>query len=306
MNPELIATCWTSAGDAAPGRPDESSPVAIADRISMISRSGWSGIGLVHSDLMKARDTIGYDGLSRMIREAGIDIVEVEFLNGWWATGSEREESDRVRADLFEAAKALGAPHIKVGAGMAGDDVLPLAHLASAYADLADEAAESGIELALEATPFSHLKTIHEAIDMVGRSDNPAAGLMVDIWHTAKTGVPHDELWKIVPMERVHAVEIDDGFHATPGTLFEDSTNNRAYSGEGEFDTPGFIRCALEAGWDGPWGVEIISAEHRSLPASEGLKRAYETARACFPDDAPSHHATGMPSAESPTPSSHH
>ena len=41
-----------------------------------------------------------------MIREAGIDIVEVEFLNGWWATGAERAESDIQRAELFEAAKA--------------------------------------------------------------------------------------------------------------------------------------------------------------------------------------------------------
>jgi sugar phosphate isomerase/epimerase len=283
MPPQLIATCWVSAGDAAPGRPDESSPVGIAERISLISQTGWAGIGLVHADLLKARDTIGYDELARMIREAGIGIVEVEFLNDWWATGAERSVSDQIRADLFEAAKALGAPHMKVGAGMADEDVLPLPHLASAFADLAAEAQEAGIKLALEATPFSHLKTIHEAIEVVSRCDSPSGGLMIDIWHTAKTGVPHEELWKSVPMERVHAVEIDDGFHATPGTLFEDSTNNRAYCGEGEFDTPGFVRAALNAGWTGPWGVEIISATHRGLPVLEGLQKARDTALACFP-----------------------
>lgn len=281
--PQLIATCWVSAGDAAPGRPDESSAVAIADRISMVGRTGWAGIGLVHADLMKARETIGYDELSRLIREAGIGIVEVEFLNDWWATEMERTASDRIRADLFEAAKALGAPHMKIGAGMADDDVLPLSTLVGAFADLAAEAEEAGIKLALEATPFSHLKTIHQAIDIVGHSDSPFGGLMVDIWHTAKTGVSHEELWRIVPMDRVHAVEIDDGFHATPGTLFEDSTNNRAYCGEGEFDTRGSIRGAVDAGWTGPWGVEIISAQHRGLPVLEGLTTARDTALACFP-----------------------
>jgi sugar phosphate isomerase/epimerase len=283
MNPELIATCWVSAGDAAPMRADEVSPVPLPERIAAVARTGWAGIGLVYADLVKARETIGYDGLSRLIREAGIGIVEVEFLNDWWATGAERSASDRIRADLFEAAKALGAPHLKVGAGMADDDVLPLPHLASAFADLAAEAEDAGLKLALEATPFSHLKTIQEAIEVVSHSASPSGGLMVDIWHTAKTGVPHDELWKIVPMDRVHAVEIDDGFHATPGTLFEDSTNNRAYCGEGEFDTPGFVRAALDAGWTGPWGVEIISAEHRGLPVLEGLKKARDTALACFP-----------------------
>lgn len=284
MTPELIATCWTSAGDAAPGRPDESSPVDIADRVRMVWETGWAGIGIVHADLVKARETIGYEALAQIIKDAGLDLVEVEFLNGWWATGSEGKESDQIRADLFEAARALGAPHLKVGAGMAGADVLPLAHMASAYADLAAEADAAGLKLALEATPFSHLKTIQEAIDVVERVDTHAAGLMVDIWHTAKVGLSHEELWEILPMDRVHAVEIEDGFRATPGTMFEDSTNNRTYSGMGEFDTRGFIQCALDAGWHGPWGVEIISAQHRSVSAREGLRRAFETTIACFPD----------------------
>lgn len=284
MTPQLIASCWISAGDAAPGRPDERSPLPMAERIASIAQTGWSGIGLVHADLVQARDTIGYAELSRLIREAGIDIVEVEFLNGWWATGPERAESDIHRAELFEAARALGARHIKVGAGMA-DDPLPLATLASAFSDLADEAAESGIRLALEATPFSHLRTTQEAVEVVTRSDSPAAGLMIDIWHTFRGGLSHNDLWDVVPMERVAAVEIDDGYKDVVGTLFEDTINNRAYCGEGDFDTRTFIERTLDAGYQGPWGVEIISAEHRSLPLTEGLKRAYETAIACFPGE---------------------
>lgn len=282
MTPQLTASCWTSAGNVAPDRTDQSSPVALEERISLVAQTGWSGIGLVHADLIKARDTIGYEELSRLIRAAGIDIVEVEFLNGWWATGAERKESDQIRADLLAAAKALGAPHIKVGAGEAVDGMVPLSHLAHAFADLADEAADHGIKLALEATPFSHMKTIHDAVEVVNHSNSPSAGLMVDIWHTAKIGISHEDVWKIVPLDKVTAVEVDDGFRDTPGTLFEDSTNRRAYCGEGEFDTPGFIRATLDAGWTGPWGVEIISEEHRNLPVAVGLKKAYETTIASF------------------------
>ncbi|ETT25559.1 4-hydroxyphenylpyruvate dioxygenase [Rhodococcus aetherivorans] len=283
MKPQLIATCWTSAGDAAPMRPDESSPVPLAERIALIAQTGWSGIGLVHADLLKARDTIGYPELSRMIREAGLEHVEVEFLNDWWTTGDERVAADRLRADLFEAAVALGARHIKVGAGMTYQR-LPLSTMASAFADLADEAAESGIQLALEATPFSHLRTTQEAVEVVTRSDSPSAGLMIDIWHTAKTGLTHEQLWDFVPIERVAAVEIDDGYFETLGTIFEDTINRRTYCGEGDFDTADFVRRTLEAGYQGPWGVEIISAEHRSRPVADGLKRAYDTAMSCFAD----------------------
>ena len=210
MTPELIATCWTSAGDAAPMRLDEASPIPLAERIALVAQTGWSGIGLVHADLVHARRTIGYAELSQLIRDAGINIVEVEFLNDWWTTGEERAASDLLRADLFEAATALGARHIKVGAGLT-ESPLPIATIASAFADLADEAADAGIRLALEATPFSHLRTTHEAVEVVTKSDSPSAGLMIDIWHTYKSGLSHDQLWNVVPIERVAGVEIDDG-----------------------------------------------------------------------------------------------
>jgi sugar phosphate isomerase/epimerase len=282
--PALIATCWTSAGDAAPLREDETSPLPIADRIAAIAQTGWDGIGLVHADLVRARDTIGYGELSRMIDQAGIDIVEVEFLNDWWTTGEERAVSDLVRAELFEAAAALGAYHIKVGAGMT-ENPLPLATIASAFRDLADEAADAGIRLALEATPFSHLRTTEEAVEVVTSTDSPAAGLMIDIWHTYKTNLSHDDLWKLVPIDRVVAVEVDDGFDRTNRTVYDiidDTINCRTYCGRGDFDTATFIRRTIDAGYQGPWGVEIISNEHRRTPVVEGLRTARSTTLDCF------------------------
>jgi sugar phosphate isomerase/epimerase len=282
--PQLIATCWTSAGDAAPLRADEGSPLPLPERITAIAETGWNGIGLVHTDLLHARDTIGYAELSRLIHEAGIDIVEVEFLNDWWTTGQERAVSDLVRAELFEAAAALGASHVKTGAGLA-EHPLPLATIASAFRDLADEAADAGIRLALEATPFSHLRTTQEAVEVVTSSDSPAAGLLIDIWHTVKAGLPHVDLWKVVPMDRVFAVEVDDGFARTNSTVFDivdDTVNHRTYCGRGDFDVVTFIRRTLDAGYEGPWGVEIISDEHRRTPLAEGLRTARTTTLDCF------------------------
>ncbi|MGO1949635.1 MAG: sugar phosphate isomerase/epimerase family protein [Mycobacteriaceae bacterium] len=281
-DPQLLATCWISAGDAAPARGDERSPVPIEDRISLIADTGWSGIGLLHADLVAARDTIGYPALSRLIRDAGIDTVEVEFLEGWWTTGQERVEAEAKKEVLFEAAKALDARHIKVGAGFR-EGSIPLDTMARAYSDLAVEAEGEGLRLALEATPFSYLENTQNAIEVVSRADSPSAGLLVDIFHTAKNGIPNDEVWRMVPMERVAAVEIDDGFFETKGGYFLDGINNRAYPGEAEFDTRTFVEGALKAGWDGPWGVEVISEAHRQLPVREGLEKARDTALNCFP-----------------------
>jgi sugar phosphate isomerase/epimerase len=55
--------------------------------------------------------------------------------------------------------------------------------------------------------------------------------------------------------------------------------HRRRYCGEGSFDLKGIITALRTAGWTGPWGVEILSEEHRLLPVREALRRAADTAR---------------------------
>jgi sugar phosphate isomerase/epimerase len=58
--------------------------------------------------------------------------------------------------------------------------------------------------------------------------------------------------------------------------------NHRRLPGEGEFDIPGYIEACQEVGYDGPWGVEVLSEELRNLPMEEAFQRAYETTAAQF------------------------
>jgi sugar phosphate isomerase/epimerase len=55
--------------------------------------------------------------------------------------------------------------------------------------------------------------------------------------------------------------------------------HRRRYCGEGSFDLNGIITALRTAGWTGPWGVEILSEEHRSLPVEEAVQRAADSAR---------------------------
>lgn len=55
MSPlELIATCWTSAGDVVPMTPDERSPYEVDKRVNAVAATGWAGLGLAHADLRLA------------------------------------------------------------------------------------------------------------------------------------------------------------------------------------------------------------------------------------------------------------
>ena len=51
---DLLATCWTTAGDAAPLRGDERSPLPLRERVEAAAAAGFRGIGLLHIDLVVA------------------------------------------------------------------------------------------------------------------------------------------------------------------------------------------------------------------------------------------------------------
>src|SRR3712207_6533297 len=68
-NRQLLATCWTWAGDAAPARGDERSPVSIRDRVAAVAAAGWSGIGLLHADLQSIEVELGYPGLRSLVTD---------------------------------------------------------------------------------------------------------------------------------------------------------------------------------------------------------------------------------------------
>jgi sugar phosphate isomerase/epimerase len=56
--------------------------------------------------------------------------------------------------------------------------------------------------------------------------------------------------------------------------------NRRRLPGEGEFPIVEYVAVCRELGYDGPWGVEVLSEELRNLPIEQIFERAYETTSA--------------------------
>jgi hypothetical protein len=72
VNTDLIATCWTSAGNVTPMAASEKSAFDIQDRVREVAATGWSGIGIAHDDLKHIVETIGFPALSESIAAAGL------------------------------------------------------------------------------------------------------------------------------------------------------------------------------------------------------------------------------------------
>jgi sugar phosphate isomerase/epimerase len=279
--PELVASCWTSAGSAAPLQNPETSPVPIAERLEAIASTGWSGFGLAHDDLAAARSSIGFSALKGLIDDAGLPHVEVELLNGWW----DENLAPRWRPQLdllLEAAETLGARFIKVGTSM-GQPLDDLDFLVDPLRRLTAEAGLRGTRIALEPMPFSMVGSVPAAADLMRKVDMPGCGLVVDYWHVFRAGTTLDELSASLDAGQIFGVELNDAAKEVRGNLFEDTRDNRRLCGQGDQDVTGFIQALKSLGFNGPWGVEILSDEHRALPVKEALQAAHATTLACFP-----------------------
>ena len=279
--PQLIATCWTTAGNVRPDQPDNLGRFPLEQRIEAAARAGYAGTGFWLGDLLaweqSGRD---YAALKRLLADAGQRIVELEFLADWFAGGERRDRSDAARAELFRAADALGVRHIKVMPPFlpddpAGDD------LAGEFATLCAQAADHGVMIGMEMLPFSRLPNLGTALEMVAAADAPNGGLLVDIWHVMRSGGTMEEVAQL-PARFIIAAELCDAMMAMQGEITEDTMRHRKLCGEGEFDVPGFIGAMGRAGYDGPYGVEILSDEFRRLPLAEAARRSFDSSVAQF------------------------
>ena len=277
---DLIATCWTIAGDVDPTTDRNRSPYALGRRIEAAAAVGYGGIGLWHGDLVKAIETIGYRELRVLLESNGMRHVELEHLTDWFADGERRRRSDAVRRDLFAAADALGARHIKVMPPFGKRD-WPEPRLIDEFSTLCAEAARHGVLIAMEMVPFSKLTTLDATLAVVAGADAPNGGLLLDIWHVVRSGASFDDVRRI-PARYILAAEIDDADLAVRGDMFADTNHHRKFCGEGAFDVPGFIAAMRDAGYAGPWGVEILSDEVRRMPLEMAAHRSFATARAQF------------------------
>jgi sugar phosphate isomerase/epimerase len=271
---DLVATYWTVAGAVRPNDPSEVSPWSFEDRVAAAAAAGFTGFGILHQDLVATRNRIGLGAMKAVLDDHGMTTVELEVLLDWFAYGPRRQISDAMWHDFASAAQMLGPRHVKVGGDMSGA-VWPTDMMTSEFAALCTRAAEVGTSIVLEPMPFSSIPDLRNALEVIGDTTNGA--LLLDIWHVARGGISLKDIAALGP-HVLGYVELDDASTNVAGTLWEDTVDNRLLCGEGDLDIEGFLRAVAAAGYDGPYGVEIISSAHRRRSLREAATLAYDTA----------------------------
>jgi sugar phosphate isomerase/epimerase len=282
LDEDIVALYWTTSGPVTVHYGREWSLFDLGDRCAHAARLGFSGIGIWHADLehmLGEGKTLA--GMRSLLDEHGLRHLELEFLWEWFLDPSDerRRESDRRREVLWEAAAALSAHHVKVG-NIPGTRC-ETSRLIEAYAALCADAAEHhDAKVVYEFMPPDvNVQTLETALAIVDAVDAPNGGLAIDTWHMAKLGIEPDALRR-VPARRLGWVELSDGWYEDLPDPIDETTNHRELPGEGEFPIREYVAALRDAGYPGPWGIEVLSEKLRNLPIDEIFERAYAASAA--------------------------
>ena len=125
---------------------------------------------------------------------------------------------------------------------------------------------------------------VHDLDDGTRRSSRAPARRTprscIDTWHMAKLGISAGRPPRRAAGHLYGWVELSDGQWENMPDPVDETINHRALPGEGEFPIREYVAAVRDAGYDGPWGVEVLSQELRELPIEQIFDRAYETSLA--------------------------
>jgi sugar phosphate isomerase/epimerase len=276
---ELIGSYWTLAGDVHPHSEYEYSPFDFKDRVVAAAKAGFAGIGIKEADLEHILQRRSLKEMKRILDDNGMKHVELEFITDWFLDGQKKKKSDETKWMLLKAAETLGARHIKVGDFDRQTASMP--QLIESFSKLCADAANSGTNILFELIVDAMIRTLPETLEMVQGADAENGGIMIDLWHVVKLRIPYQEVARI-PARYLLGIEINDGTLDCPWSLHEDTINYRKLCGEGEFDIKGFVKCMMDAGYSGPWGIEVLSKELRKKSLEEAAAQAFKTTLAQF------------------------
>jgi sugar phosphate isomerase/epimerase len=250
----------------------------LAERFAAAAATGCRQATLSPPDVLRAAsDGMTAAEIGRMARDLGLDLIIDPVMN-WYP---DREPSPSRFAgvstdDALRMCEALGVTSLSAIATASSD--IPVPELAGYLARLCDRAAGFGARVHLEFIPFTIVRTLRTAWDLVRAAGRPNGGLVFDTWHFFRGEAQFDVL-ETIPGDRIFCVQLDDAPAVPEGSLREE-TSHRLLPGDGALDLVAAVRALHRIGaltWVGP---EVISPDLAALPVLAAATLAVDRTRA--------------------------
>jgi 4-hydroxyphenylpyruvate dioxygenase len=236
----------------------------LEEKLVAAAGAGFEAVEIFENDL------IGSALHPREVRERtdalGLDVVMYQPFRDFDSASRESFERNLARAEhKFELMRALGADTLLVCSNVSADAVDDDAVVAEQLRLLAERAWERGIRIAYEALAWGrHVNTYERAWRIVASGDHAALGICLDSFHILSRGDDPAGI-RAIPGEKIFFLQLADAPRLAMDVL-QWSRHYRCFPGQGGFDLAGFMRCVIDAGYEGPLSLEVFNDVFRQAP----------------------------------------
>ncbi len=250
----------------------------FVQRVRAAAAAGYAGIGLGAADYLSARRSgVAEHEIGAYVARSGLEVVELEFLRDWWADADVRDV--RLEEDvLLHLAGLVGARQINVGLF---DDV-PADVVRAGFARLCRRGAAHGLRVGLEFMPYSALRSLTAARELVEAVGAHNSGLILDSWHWHRSGGSLEEVAAAARDGLVVSVQLCDALPEPLTDLRAEGRHHRLLPGDGVVDFDSWLdalRPALEGPSPATLATEVLSDAVVSGGAGEACRLTFDAGR---------------------------
>lgn len=234
------------------------------DQVAAAAAAGFKAVTLWPNVWRHAqkKDGLSLAGMRAQLDDHGLVATDVDSLMDWAAPAGHgaigRLPAGTSRWEAFDVATALGARTV-IAVHTIGGELVPERDV-EAFARLCDDAAERGLRVAVEFVPFSGVRDLPTALELLEHADRANAGLVVDVWHLARSGGTPDDLRRIPP-DRIFTVQLADGPAEAPDDLIDEAVFHRDLPGTGTMRVAECVAVLTDMGVAAPVGPEVFRSE---------------------------------------------
>ncbi|WP_307451714.1 MULTISPECIES: bifunctional sugar phosphate isomerase/epimerase/4-hydroxyphenylpyruvate dioxygenase family protein [Microbacterium] len=249
----------------------------LADKLHACAEAGFDGVEIFEPDLLAAPESP--EEIAALADRLGLSLDLYQPMRDVEGVDEQAFAAVLRRAEAkFQLMNRLGINLVLCCSNVATATIDDDAVSADQLRRLGDLAEGYGIRIAYEALAWGRfVDDYRRAWRIVELADHPAVGVCLDSFHILSRG--HDPAGIAgIPGEKIFFVQLADAPRLSMDVLSW-SRHHRLFPGEGDFDLADFTARIVDAGYTGPWSLEVFNDTFRQTDARRTARHARRSLR---------------------------